>query len=102
VLLADFGIAGAAIAALTAEAAGLLIGIAIAHHLSQDHLPLTRATLFDRKKIPAMRGRRRLAVMRSINAGPNSAIAVTASASPKPQNTTSRHAPENFVAVTAP
>jgi len=45
---------GAAIAALTAEAAGLLIGIAIAHHLSQDHLPLNRATLFDRKKSDAM------------------------------------------------
>jgi len=54
VLVADFGIAGAAIAALTAEAAGLLIGIAIAHHLSQDHLPLTRATLFDRKKLMRM------------------------------------------------
>src|SRR3982074_68840 len=54
VLIADFGIAGAAIAALTAEAAGLLIGILIAHHLSQDHLPLTRATLFDRKKLMRM------------------------------------------------
>ena len=54
VLVADFGIAGAAIAALTAEAAGLLIGILIAHHLSQDHLPLTRATLFDRKKLMRM------------------------------------------------
>src|SRR5712675_1432937 len=54
VLVADFGIAGAAIAALTAEAAGLLIGVLIAHHLSQDHLPLTRATLFDRKKLMRM------------------------------------------------
>jgi len=54
VLVLDFGIAGAAIAALTAEGAGLLIGVLIAHHLSHDHLPLTRATLFDRKKLMRM------------------------------------------------
>ena len=35
VLVFDFGIAGAAIAALIAEAAGLLLGLLIAHHLSK-------------------------------------------------------------------
>ena len=54
VLVLDFGIAGAAIAALTAEAAGLLIGVLMAHHLSQDHLPLTRTALFDREKLVRM------------------------------------------------
>jgi MATE family multidrug resistance protein len=48
VLTLDLGIAGAAMAALIAEALGLLIGVAIAHNLAQDHLPLSRATLFDR------------------------------------------------------
>src|SRR5882672_3229684 len=43
VLVADFGIDGAAIAALIAEAAGFAIGVVIAHLLSQDHLPFTRA-----------------------------------------------------------
>jgi MATE family multidrug resistance protein len=51
VLVADFGIDGAAIAALIAEAAGFVIGIVIAHLLSQDHLPITRASLFDRQKL---------------------------------------------------
>jgi MATE family multidrug resistance protein len=51
VLVADFGIDGAAIAALIAEAAGFVIGIVIAHLLSQDHLPFTRASLFDRQKL---------------------------------------------------
>ena len=54
VLVLDFGIAGAAIAAFIAEALGLLIGVSIAHRLSQDHLPLTRATLFDRQKLQRM------------------------------------------------
>ena len=56
VLVLDFGIAGAAIAALTAEALGLVIGVSIAHRLSQDHLPLTRATLLDRQKLQRMLG----------------------------------------------
>ena len=51
VLVADFGIDGAAIAALIAEGAGFVIGIVIAHLLSQDHLPFTRASLFDRQKL---------------------------------------------------
>jgi MATE family, multidrug efflux pump len=54
VLGLDFGIAGAAIAALIAEAAGLVIGVVIAHNLAQDHLPLSRATLFDREKLMRM------------------------------------------------
>lgn len=54
VLTLDLGIAGAAMAALIAEALGLLIGVAIAHNLAQDHLPLSRATLFDRDKLMRM------------------------------------------------
>ena len=54
VLTLDLGIAGAAMAAVIAEALGLLIGVAIAHHLAQDHLPLSRATLFDRDKLMRM------------------------------------------------
>jgi MATE family multidrug resistance protein len=54
VLGLDFGIAGAAIAALIAEATGLAIGLVIAHNLAQDHLPLSRATLFDREKLMRM------------------------------------------------
>ncbi|QWG25828.1 MATE family efflux transporter [Bradyrhizobium sediminis] len=61
VLTLDLGIAGAAMAALIAEALGLLIGVAIAHHLAQDHLPLSLATLFDRDKLMRM-----LAVNRDI------------------------------------
>ncbi|MFZ2157889.1 MAG: MATE family efflux transporter [Bradyrhizobium sp.] len=61
VLTLDLGIAGAAMAALIAEALGLLIGVAIAHHLAQDHLPLSRATLFDRDTLMRM-----LAVNRDI------------------------------------
>jgi multidrug resistance protein, MATE family len=53
-LVLDFGIAGAAIAALIAEATGLVIGVVIAHNLAQDHLPLSRATLFDREKLMRM------------------------------------------------
>ena len=40
VLALDFGIAGAAIAAVIAEATGLVIGVVIAHNLARDHLPL--------------------------------------------------------------
>src|SRR5258706_7274075 len=61
VLVADFGIDGAAIAALIAEAAGSVIGVVIARLLSHDHLPFTRASLFDRQKLMRM-----LAVNRDI------------------------------------
>src|SRR4051812_17438853 len=54
VLALDFGISGAAIAALIAEATGLVIGVVIAHNLAHDHLPLTAATLFDREKLMRM------------------------------------------------
>ncbi len=53
VLVFDFGIAGAAIAALIAEAAGLLLGVAIARRL-QGQLAVPRATLFDRTKLMRM------------------------------------------------
>lgn len=51
VLVLDFGIAGAAIAAVIAEAAGLLLGILIARRLSQGQPAILRATLFDRTKL---------------------------------------------------
>lgn len=60
VLVFDFGIAGAAIAALIAEAAGLLLGVVIARRL-QGQLAVPRATLFDRAKLLRM-----LAVNRDI------------------------------------
>jgi MATE family multidrug resistance protein len=60
VLVFDFGIAGAAIAAVIAEAAGLLLGVVIARHL-QGQLAVARATLFDRAKLMRM-----LAVNRDI------------------------------------
>ncbi|MBX9650415.1 MAG: MATE family efflux transporter [Xanthobacteraceae bacterium] len=53
VLVFDFGIAGAAIAALIAEAAGLLLGVLIARRL-QGQLAVARATLFDRAKLMRM------------------------------------------------
>lgn len=56
----DFGIAGAAIAALIAEAAGLLLGVVIARRL-QGRLAVPRATLFNRAKLMRM-----LAVNRDI------------------------------------
>jgi len=37
-----------------AEATGLVIGVVIAHNLARDHLPLSRATLFDREKLMRM------------------------------------------------
>jgi MATE family multidrug resistance protein len=60
VLVFDFGIAGAAIAAVIAEAAGLLLGVVIARRL-QGTLTVPRATLFDRAKLMRM-----LAVNRDI------------------------------------
>ncbi|MBR1143617.1 MATE family efflux transporter [Bradyrhizobium sp. AUGA SZCCT0431] len=51
VLVLDFGIAGAAIAAVTAEAAGLLLGVMIARRLSHGQPAISRATLFDRTKL---------------------------------------------------
>ena len=54
VLVLDLGIAGAAIAALIAEAAGLVLGVLIARHLSQGQLKVARATLLDRTKLMRM------------------------------------------------
>src|SRR5206468_4913885 len=61
VLVFDFGIAGAAIAALIAEAAGLLLGLLIARHLSDGQFAGPRALPFDRTKLMRM-----LAVNRDI------------------------------------
>ena len=61
VLVFDFGIAGAAIAAVIAEAAGLLLGLLIARHLSNGQSATSRALLFDRAKLMRM-----LAVNRDI------------------------------------
>jgi len=54
VLVADLGIAGAAIAAVIAEAAGLAIGGVIAQRLTSGHPPLSRAHLFERDKLLRM------------------------------------------------
>jgi MATE family multidrug resistance protein len=61
VLVFDFGIAGAAIAAVIAEAAGLALGGLIAHRLSQGQVAVSRVMLFDRAKLMRM-----LAVNRDI------------------------------------
>lgn len=61
VLVFDFGIAGAAIAAVIAEALGLTLGILIAYRLTGGKLDIDRATLFDRDKLKHM-----LAVNRDI------------------------------------
>jgi multidrug resistance protein, MATE family len=61
VLALDLGIAGAAIAAVIAEAAGLAIGGMVAQRLTRGHPPLSRAALFDREKLMRM-----LAVNRDI------------------------------------
>jgi MATE family multidrug resistance protein len=61
VLIFDFGIAGAAIAALIAEAAGLLFGLLVARRLSKGQFTTSRALLFDRSKLTRM-----LAVNRDI------------------------------------
>lgn len=54
VLVFNFGIAGAAIAAVIAEAAGLLLGILIAQRLSSGQSAISHATLFDRTKLMRM------------------------------------------------
>jgi multidrug resistance protein, MATE family len=54
VLVFDFGIAGAAIAAVIAEGAGLVLGILVAQHLSRGQPAVSRATLFDRTKLMRM------------------------------------------------
>ena len=54
VLVADFGIAGAAIAAVIAEAAGLAISGVIAQRLTRGHPPVSRAALFDRDQLMRM------------------------------------------------
>src|SRR6202795_2702277 len=61
VLVFNVGIAGAAIAAVTAEAAGLLLGILIAYRLTQGKLDIPPGTLFERAKLMRM-----LAVNRDI------------------------------------
>jgi multidrug resistance protein, MATE family len=61
VLVFDFGIAGAAIAALIAEAAGLVLGVLIARRLCGGRLAVARASLLDREKLLRM-----LAVNRDI------------------------------------
>jgi MATE family multidrug resistance protein len=54
VLVLHAGIAGAAIAAVVAEAAGLLIGMFIARHLSNGQARVPRAALLDRTKLIRM------------------------------------------------
>jgi MATE family multidrug resistance protein len=61
VLALHMGIAGAAIAAVVAEAIGLLLGMLIARHLMRGNLFVTPAVLFDRDKMMRM-----LAVNRDI------------------------------------
>jgi MATE family multidrug resistance protein len=54
VLEADTGIAGAAMAAVIAEAAGLVLGVLIAWRLMRGSPGISRATLFDRAKLMRM------------------------------------------------
>jgi MATE family multidrug resistance protein len=61
VLVLDAGIAGAAIAAVAAEAVGLLLGIMAAGHLTQWKLAIAPGSLFDRARLMRM-----LAVNRDI------------------------------------
>jgi MATE family multidrug resistance protein len=61
VLVLNAGIAGAAIAAIIAEASGLLLGVLIARHLVRGQLYVPRSILFDRDKLMRM-----LAVNRDI------------------------------------
>jgi MATE family multidrug resistance protein len=56
VLVFDAGIGGAAIAAVIAEASGLMLGLLIAWRLTGGSLTLTRAALFDRTKLLRMLG----------------------------------------------
>ena len=71
VLVLEAGIAGAAIAAVIAEAAGLVLGILIARRLSRGQPAVPRATLLDRTKLIRM-----LAVNRDIMIRTASLIAV--------------------------
>jgi MATE family multidrug resistance protein len=54
VLVLDAGIAGAAMAAVVAEAAGLVLGVLIARHLTYGHPAVPRATLLDPAKLIRM------------------------------------------------
>src|SRR6476620_5235138 len=54
VLVFDAGIAGAAIAAVIAEATGLVLGILIAYRLTGGRLDIASGTLFDRAKLMRM------------------------------------------------
>jgi MATE family multidrug resistance protein len=54
VLVLNGGIAGAAIAALVAEAAGLVLGVLTARRLTDGHPPISRAALLDRAKLMRM------------------------------------------------
>ncbi|SHG51542.1 multidrug resistance protein, MATE family [Bradyrhizobium erythrophlei] len=56
VLVANAGISGAAIAALIAEAFGLLLGLLIARRLTSGQPAIPRATLLDRDKLIRMLG----------------------------------------------
>jgi MATE family multidrug resistance protein len=56
VLVANAGISGAAIAALIAEAFGLLLGLFIARRLASGQPAIPRATLLDRDKLIRMLG----------------------------------------------
>jgi MATE family multidrug resistance protein len=56
VLVAGAGISGAAIAAVIAEAAGLLLGLRIARRLTNGHQAIPRATLLQRDKLIRMLG----------------------------------------------
>jgi len=71
VLVLDAGIAGAAIAAVVAEATGLLLGVLIARRLTDGEPPIPRAALLDRAKLLRM-----LAVNRDIMIRTASLIAV--------------------------
>jgi MATE family multidrug resistance protein len=61
VLVLDAGITGAAMAAVAAEATGLVLGVLIARHLTHGKLAVPRAALLDRAKLLRM-----LAVNRDI------------------------------------
>jgi multidrug resistance protein, MATE family len=54
VLVLNAGIAGAAIAAVVAEAAGLVLGVLIARRLTRGQPPVPRAALLDRAKLMRM------------------------------------------------
>jgi MATE family multidrug resistance protein len=54
VLEFDLGIAGAAVAALIAEATGLMLGLLIARQLSKGQFAASRALLFDRTRLMRM------------------------------------------------